>query len=720
MDYDELVSQFARELEAACSELGGADNIEHTISIPKPEFGDICTSVAFELAKKAGRNPKLLAEQVAGNLRLAKLFSRVAVVGGYINCTLRDDAFLEEAARILEKGTDYAKHRTIGLTVLIEYPSVNPNKPWHLGHLRNALLGDAMANLFACTGYATVRADYIDDLGLQVAESVWGYRNLGKLPEAGKFDVQLGLQYVEVSKRFESGEIEKEVRQVLGKMEAQDNDISAAARELATKCLLAQYETAFSLGLYHDILIFESDIAKFLVAEGLEIIKSSEFVGHEAEGKNAGCLVLNASLSFPERDPRERKGMVQEKSGQKVLLRSNGTMTYLAKDIIFHLWKFGLLKSRLKFKDFVKQPNGKAVRQSSADGEPQEISADLIINIIGAEQSTHQEAIKEFISLRNPGKTYIHLAYAHARYADGSPESGVQGLESRVWSSEDVKTGLFLGFRPLAFQMLLSEKFSTPAGIDRPMAKSSEAKLPISQKERPPGEIEHAMHARAMREAHSSKGISEDLKTGRPQDPKPETRPTRRFSGREGTWLGYIADDLIAKTEEKIQGIVEGRNLDGLAVHRLAVCSIKYAFLKISPEKELVFSWEDALNFSANSGVYIMYSYARICRLLEKADPNELKAPEGLKLNPEEHLLLRKLMEFRGVVARGCRDFKPSHIPSYLFELASQFTQFYEKWPILKETDARERAKRLLICKATAVILESGMNLLGIETVEKM
>ena len=642
MDYDELISQFARELEAACSELGGADNIEHTISIPKPEFGDICTSVAFELAKKAGRNPKHLAEQVAGNLRLAKLFSRVAVVGGYINCTLRDDAFLEEAARILEKGTDYAKHRAIGLTVLIEYPSVNPNKPWHLGHLRNALLGDAMANLFACTGYVSVRADYIDDLGLQVAESVWGYRNLGKLPEASKFDVQLGLQYVEASRRFESGEIEKEVRQVLGKMEGLDNDISAAARELATKCLLAQYETAFSLGIYHDILVFESDIAKFLVDEGLEIIKSSEFVGHEAEGKNAGCLVINTA------------------SGQKVLLRSNGTMTYLAKDVIFHLWKFGLLKSRLKFKDFVKQPNGKAARQSSADGEPQEISADLIVNIIGAEQSTHQEAIKEFISLRNPGKTYIHLAYAHARYAENSLESRVQSPESR-----------------------------NPKGLESRV-----------------------------------QGLDQDPRP-KTEDPKPETRNPKpqtmgRFSGREGTWLGYIADDLIAKTEEKIQGIVEGRNLDGTAVHKLAVCSIKYAFLKISPEKELVFSWEDALNFSANSGVYIMYSYARICRLLEKADPTEIKAPAEPKLNPEERLLLRKLMEFRGVVARGCRDLKPSHIPSYLFELASQFTQFYEKWPILKETDARERAKRLLICKATAVILESGLNLLGIETVEKM
>ena len=628
MEPDEINALFLDELERICKPLGlaGTGNLAYTISVPKPEFGDLCTSVAFSLAKELKRNPREIAEKIAEGLRGAGIFSKVDVVGGYINCTLPDSFLLSAADAISLKGKDYCKQKRRGLRAVVEYPSVNPNKPWHLGHLRNALLGNAVSNLFALGGYDVIRLDYIDDLGLQVAQSLWGYVNL-QLPQAGKFDLQLGLQYVEVSGRFESGEIEPEVRGLLKRMEEQDNEVSEQARELAVKCLKAQYETAFSLGIYHDLIVFESDLARFLVKEGLEAVKGSGFVKRETQGKNAGCLVI------------EINGL------QKVLLRSDGTMTYLAKDIIFHLWKFGLLKSRLPFAKFLEQPNGLELLGSSRNGKPMGFSADVMVNIIGVEQSAHQESIKKFILLKEPGKEYIHLAYAHARYANEDGD----------------KSG--------------------------------------------------------------------------------------KFSGREGTWQGYIAAELIAKTQEKIAQIVEGRQLGENAVHKLADCAIKYAFLKISPEKELIFSWDDALNFNANSGLYIMYSYARICRLLEKARElgvgaagegasGKAKSPAkkgpasraakpvpaawSAALAPEERLVLRKLLEFGGVVTRSQAELKPSYIPAYLFELASIYTQFYEKLPIVKETDDAKRLKRLQICKAVAIVLENGLALLGIDAVERM
>ncbi len=182
--------------------------------------------------------------------------------------------------------------------VLIEFPSVNPNKPWHIGHLRNAILGNSVARILEFDGKTVERMDYIDDLGLQVAQSLWGVMNLGKKPE-GKFDNWLGQQYVEVSKKFESDpKVADAVRNILKKMEEGNNEVATKGRELAENCVRAQYETSFNFGIYHDVLVFESDIMHTIFKEGSEFLKTTDAVILEKDGKIYWLLGCQAHRRF--------------------------------------------------------------------------------------------------------------------------------------------------------------------------------------------------------------------------------------------------------------------------------------------------------------------------------------------------------------------------------------------------------------------------------------
>ncbi len=384
-----------------------AEEVLPTIEIPRGGFGDLSSRISFVLAPVKKENPAVIAKRIAGKISgKSRNFERIEASGPYINFFFSKKLYSGLLKDAVSGKWGFRKKKG---RIVVEYPSVNPNKPWHIGHLRNAILGGAVSAVLSFSGRKVERLDYINDLGLQVAQSLWGCLNLSSKAE-GKFDVWLGKQYVEVAKRFEEdASVEKEVRALVKELE-QGGKAAKKGRELTEKCVKAQYETAFSYEIYHDVLVLESDLMHTIFDEGLRQIKRNRAVKKAEKGKNAGCWVVVLSEEL-----KREFGELKEPS--KVLIRSDGTATYTGKDIIYHLWKFGKLKKNMKFSRFVKQPDGSYAFISSAGGRPMDFgNAARIINIIGVEQKFPQRVVSDILrnlNYRKESENYVHLAYEH-------------------------------------------------------------------------------------------------------------------------------------------------------------------------------------------------------------------------------------------------------------------------------------------------------------------
>lgn len=406
----------------ACQKIGyevTPEELGESIIEAKPEFGDVKSTIAFIIAKRTKKSPAEVAAAIAKATKIEKsLVEKTGVAGPYINFTFANQYYADAVKGILEKDVAYGRGESKGKKVAIEYPSVNPNKPWHVGHLRNALLGNAIANIMEFSGYGVERQNYINDLGLQVAQSIWGYMTLPE-PKEEKFDHLLGLQYVEVAKQAEK--LDPEVRGLMKKLEAREPSVSARAREICERCVQAQMQTSFAFGIYENLLIWESDIlaSKLFEKELERLIKSGVFEKKE-EGDQAGCYVVKLDPSvFP-----------SLKSDAKVIIRSDGTATYTAKDLIFQMWKFGIVEHRFKSKSFLKQPNGVPLFTTNTEkGKEMEFGkADIVVNIIGSEQSYPQDLIRYMLKQMGYAQadSYVHVAYEHVVSPTG-PFSGRLG-----------------------------------------------------------------------------------------------------------------------------------------------------------------------------------------------------------------------------------------------------------------------------------------------------
>lgn len=406
------------EVARLVAEAAGADESSVLPTVEMGKMGDISCKFAFVLAKEKKENPAKLANEIAGKIKKSGNFEKVESTGPYINFYFSSQAFSKILGGILSEKEKYGSGPGKEGKVLIEFPSVNPNKPWHIGHLRNAILGDSVARIMGFDGHSVERMDYIDDLGLQVAQSLWGVLNLGNLPD-GKYDNWLGGQYVMVSKKFEEEpSVAEDVRGILKKMEEGSNEIARKGRELAEECVKAQYQTSFDFGIYHDVLVFESDIMHTVFQEGVEYLQKSDAVVHESEGKNKGCWVVKLTEDF---------GFGKMENPDKVLIRSDGTAVYTGKDVIFHLWKFGKLKKKFSYKEFIDQPNEVTAYMTSSDGKQMDFGgAAQAINVIGVEQKYPQKVIVEVfkrLGFDKEAENLHHLSYEHV----GLPEAKFSG-----------------------------------------------------------------------------------------------------------------------------------------------------------------------------------------------------------------------------------------------------------------------------------------------------
>jgi len=613
----ELTDTITKAVFDACAKLKfevSEAEVVASITEARPEFGDIASTIAFTLAKKLQKNPVELATAIISKIKTNKTIEAVKATGPYINFTFGNKIFSSTVKDVLEQKENFGKGQNPG-KVLIEYPSVNPNKPWHMGHLRNALIGNSLSQVLEFSGYKVERQNYINDLGLQVAQSVWGYMTLPEpQPPESKFDHLLGKQYVEISKQMEK--IEPEVRRMIKKLEDRDAKIAPRAREIIEKCVQAQLQTAFNYGIYEDVMIWESDIIEsHIFDKGIEKLKNSSILEKKTDGEHAGCMVVKLDeTEFP-----------ALKSDDKVIIRSDGTATYTAKDVAFAMWKFGIIEKKFKYKNFVKQPNGKSLQSSVIKGKEMEFgNADMAINIIDVRQSYLQQLIKYILKKMGYSKAerYIHVAY---------------------------------------------ETVALPEG---------------------------------------------------------------EFSGRLGTWIGYTADELIyegvkratAEIDKRLEKSgIKNKEKDKIA-KQIANAAIKFSFLRISHNRQIIFDWNRALNFEGDSGPYLQYACVRANKIIVKSEEAGIKAgvSADYNFNPTERRLIKKLQQFQSIVEKSSKDFQTYYLAEYILDIADAFNKFYESSPVLKAEKEEEKKTRLAIVSATSIVLKSSLGLLGIEVPEKM
>ena len=388
---------------------------------PNVALGEFALPLSFELAKKLRKAPRKIAEEIVEGIGAIEGFGKFEVAGaGYINARIDRAAF---AIGILENPPQRNRDAE---KVLVEHTSINPNKAAHIGHLRNAILGDTFVRLLRDSGRHVDVQNYIDNTGVQVADVVVGFMHLEKklkadvaemIMKASKanrqhgqpFDYYCWELYARVSQWYEKDEANKKVRlDTLHAIEQGGNDAAEIAEIVSTAVLRRHLETMQRLDIEYDFLPRESEILhlKFWDA-AFELMKKKGVLTHVTEGKNKGCWVMVRT-----------GGSMENEEDQKVIVRSNNTVTYVGKDIAYHLWKFGLLPGKdFGYRKFFEYRDKKQCWISADSGEPRHPhfgGVQAIYNVIDSRQADPQNNVIEALRLLGYGdaaKNYTHFSY---------------------------------------------------------------------------------------------------------------------------------------------------------------------------------------------------------------------------------------------------------------------------------------------------------------------
>lgn len=382
---------------------------------PKIALGEFALPLAFDLAKRLRKPPRKVAEEIVTGLGAIPGIKSFEIAGaGYINARLDRSEFVRQML------TTAGKSETSRDKVLVEHTSINPNKAAHIGHLRNAILGDTFVRLLREAGHPVDVQNYIDNTGVQVADVVVGfehlesktYEQIAALTRQPRFDYYCWDLYARVSQWYEADLANKNVRlETLHKLEAGGNETARVAELISTAVLKRHLETMLRLGILYDFLPRESEILHLHFWErAFQQMKERGVLRYETEGKNTGCWVMkrsSATTTIDEQTPED----------DKVIVRSNGTVTYVGKDIAYHLWKFGLLGLDFGYRRFYRYPDGHDCWISAEHGEadhPHFGGASEIYNVIDSRQSDPQNNVLE--ALRALGYEQQAAHYTHFSY----------------------------------------------------------------------------------------------------------------------------------------------------------------------------------------------------------------------------------------------------------------------------------------------------------------
>jgi arginyl-tRNA synthetase len=350
-------------------------------------FGELAIPVAFHLARQLKQAPRAIAAELVTGLESIQGVSALEVAGnGYINVRLDRGAY---AAALLHGGAEDSV--PVHGKIIVEHTNINPNKAAHIGHLRNAVLGDTFVRMLRSGGRTVEVQNYIDNTGVQVADVVAGFHFLRKMSRydvialiaSERFDYYCWDLYAEVSARPEL----KEWRQaILHAIEAGAGDEANTAMLVSYAVMLCHLATMARLGVRYDLLPRESEVLYLKFWEtAFELLKERKAIYFETEGKNAGCWVMPASAF------KEQTG--EETEDSKVIVRSNNTVTYVGKDIAYQLWKFGLLARDFFYQQVEKYEDVYVTTHHPRPAGPEFGHADSVYNVIDSRQSYLQDVV---------------------------------------------------------------------------------------------------------------------------------------------------------------------------------------------------------------------------------------------------------------------------------------------------------------------------------------
>jgi arginyl-tRNA synthetase len=396
------------------------DGINYTlVEPPSNAFGELTSNIAFQLAQRFNSNPYLVAKDLVDSLliQLSNQRSRESLLNtidahpsGHINFradwNVYPKAIIGEILDDSYGKFDFGK----GKSVIIEHTSVNPNKALHVGHLRNMIIGDVLFRILSAVNYDTSVFYYVDDSGLQVADIVVGFMNAGfpiDPPDpTTKFDQYCGNEvYVKINDLYiKNPDLQQKRKSVLKSIEKGNSDLSRFAKDISLRVLRDQLKTCWSLKVRYDLLNFESDIVASKMWEKMfELLKNKGRAAYETEGKNKGCWVIRGSNG----------------DDDKVLIRSDGTLTYVAKDMPYAAWKLGLFSDPFLYRVFSEQWDTSILWAATLDttvgshAKRQFGGAEIVINLIDSRQSRLQTIISSTLSavVKFEKERYMHLSY---------------------------------------------------------------------------------------------------------------------------------------------------------------------------------------------------------------------------------------------------------------------------------------------------------------------
>jgi arginyl-tRNA synthetase len=662
---------------------------------PELKFGELATPIAFELARKLRKAPKVIAQEIVADLGSVDGFEGFEVAGaGYINARLdrsegvRSVAVSHPFAGNAGERMGHPDFRTPRLHSLVEHTSINPNKAAHVGHLRNAILGDTFVRLLRAAGQQVTVQNYIDNTGVQVADVVVGFLHVeGKSAadvkaliddcetrflEGGRFEDAIDYYcwdlYARTSSWYDQGsEEEKATRKklryaTLHEIERGGNETAEIAELISAAVLRRHLATMLRLDIEYDFLPRESEILHLnFWALAFEQLKQTGVLYFENEGKNKGCWVMTrpgaaskvAEANEAAVDDSDEDSAKETDEDAKVIVRSNGTVTYVGKDIAYHLWKFGLLGRDFGYKKFFTYPDRECwISAEHGEAEhPHFGGAQAIYNVIDARQSDPQANVIQ--ALRGMGYTAEADHYTHFGYE----------------------------------MVALTPRCAKDLGY----------------------------------------GIS----------PEDESRPYIEVSGRKG--FGVKADDLIDKLIAATQAEVDARQTGRDEAERqkiagqIAVGALRYFMLKFTRNSVIAFDFKDALSFEGETGPYIQYAVVRARNIFRKAEttPDAVVAEFGPAdgniskyvvgdENEDIWALWLRAGRRTAVLEQCIATSEPAYLAKHAFQLAQEFNNFYHKHHILTEDDPAR--KSFLLTTAAVVLRElvTVLGWLGIESPEAM
>ena len=591
-----IEQQIVSGVVAAVSELYGQTVAESSVQLQKtrPEFEGNLTVVVFPFVKMARKSPEQTAQELGQWLvEHCEAVSACNAVKGFLNLVIAPEAWLQLLADI--DGDDCYGLKAAGEDsplVMIEYSSPNTNKPLHLGHVRNNLLGWSLAKIMEANGNRVVKTNIVNDRGIHICKSMlaWQKWGNGETPESSgkKGDHLIGDYYVLFDKHYreqikelvaqgmdeetakQEAPLIKEAHAMLVKWEQGDKEVRALWEKMNSWVYAGFDETYKKLGVGFDKIYYESQTylkGKAKVEEGLA---KGLFERHD--------------------DGSVWADLTGEGLDQKLLLRSDGTSVYMTQDIG---------TAEMRYEDF---------------------PIDKMIYVVGNEQNYHFQVLSILLDRLGFkwGKELVHFSYGMVELPNGKMKS----REGTVVDADDLIA---------------------------------------------------LMVADACRVADE---------TGK-------------------------NTDLSEEEKQEIARIV-------------GMGALKYFILKVDARKNMLFNPEESIDFNGNTGPFIQYTHARIRSILRKASGQSELPENQADINEKEVELIQKMSEFGAAVEQAGKDYSPSGIANYVYELTKVFNQFYHDYSILNEPDEAKKQMRLVLARNVAKIIRNGMSLLGIEVPERM